>query len=224
VELAESKGLFLMEAIWSRFFPAYRRLKEEIEKGSIGKVLQVYASFSVEIAEIDRAKLKELGGGGILDIGIYCVQFALWVFGGDRPTKIISGGHLNAHGVDESCSTTLIFEGGRTATLLCHMRVTMENQAIAVGSKGTLKLEGPFWCSTKLTLPTGEQVEFPLPATDKTTNFICSMGLHYQCNEVARCINAGLKESPIVSHKDTLLIAEIMESMRKQVGVVYLQD
>jgi len=224
VELAQSKGLFLMEAIWSRFLPVYIRLKEEIDKGTIGEVLQVFASFSVEIAEIDRAKLKELGGGGILDIGIYCVQFALWVFDGERPTKIISGGHLNAHGVDECCSTTLIFEGGRTATLICHTRVTMENQAIAVGSKGTLKLEVPFWSSTKLTLPSGEQVDFPLPVADKTTNFINSMGLHYQCHEVARCINAGLKESPILSHQDTLLIAEIMESMRKQIGVVYLQD
>jgi predicted dehydrogenase len=75
-----------------------------------------------------------------LDIGIYCVQFASFVFGGEKPTKILSGGHLNKYGVDESTSTTLTFSGGRTATLITHTRTTMPNEAYAVGTKGTIRV------------------------------------------------------------------------------------
>jgi len=145
------------------------------------------------------------------------------VFGGERPQKILGGGHVNKYGVDESTSTTLVYTGARTATIITHCRVSMPNEAIIVGTKGTLKLPAPFWCSTQLTLSSGEIVNFPLPP-GKKTNFDNSMGLAYQCHEVRRCILNGLKESPVVSHKETQLIAEIMESVRKQLGVVYPQD
>lgn len=76
----------------------------------------------------------------MLDIGIYCVQFACHVFGGEKPIKVISGGHMNKGGVDESTSTTLLYSNGRTATLITHCRVEMPNEAIVVGTKGTLKV------------------------------------------------------------------------------------
>ncbi|CAG7826362.1 unnamed protein product [Allacma fusca] len=222
LEYAQGKKLFLMEAIWSRFFPAYKRLKEELDKGTIGDVLQVIVSFGVKIEDVDRLRLKELGGGTVLDLGVYCVQFASLVFG-ERPQKIIAGGFLNEHGVDLSTSSTLIFSGGRTATLVTNARVELPSEAIAVGTKGTLKLPFPMWCPTKLELPT-ETLEFPLPVTANFMNFGNSQGLSYQCHEVRRCLLNGLTESPIVSHDETLRIAEIMESIRKQVGVVYPQD
>jgi dihydrodiol dehydrogenase / D-xylose 1-dehydrogenase (NADP) len=223
IELAESKKLFLMEAIWSRFFPSYKRIRDEIEKGTVGELLQVYVTFGVKISDVDRVKLKELGGGGVLDIGVYCVQLTSMVFKGEKPQKVIAGGHVNSHGVDESTSTTCVYSNGRTATLITHCRVELPNEAFIVGTKGTIKLSAPFWCSTQLTLPSGEVVNFPLPE-GKQTNFGNSMGLHYQCNEVRRCIQAGQLESPTVSHKESILIAEMLESIRKQLGVVYPQD
>lgn len=84
-------------------------------------------------------RLKELGGGTVLDIGIYCVQFAEFVFG-ERPVKILSGGHMNANGVDESSSTTLVFSNGRTATLVTHSKVELPNEAVLYGTKQTLKV------------------------------------------------------------------------------------
>jgi len=224
LEYAKQKKLFLMEAIWSRFFPAYKKLREEIENGGIGDVLQVFVSFGVLIADVDRVKLKEMGGGTILDIGIYCIQFASWVFGGEKPLKVISSGHMNEHGVDSSTSTTLIYSNGRTATLVTHCKVELPNEAWAIGTKGSMKLPKPFWCSDKLQVASGETLQFPLPVPKIAMNFDNSTGLSYQCHEVRRCIQNGLTESPIVSHQESLIIAEIMESVRKQIGVVYPQD
>jgi dihydrodiol dehydrogenase / D-xylose 1-dehydrogenase (NADP) len=223
LELARQKNLFLMEAIWSRFFPSYKKLREQIESGAVGEVRQVLVSFGVKIAEVDRLKLKELGGGSILDIGVYCVQFSQWVFGGETPLKIVGAGVMNSQGVDESTSVTLLYSGGRTATFVTNTKVEMPNEAFAVGTKGTLKLNNVFNCSTTLETPSGT-LEFPLPQAAKKFNFTNSCGLNYQCHEVRRCIKSGLIESPIVSHKESLQIAEIMESVRKQIGVVYLQD
>jgi dihydrodiol dehydrogenase / D-xylose 1-dehydrogenase (NADP) len=82
-------------------------------------------------------RLKELGGGGVLDIGIYCVQFASLVFGGEKPTKVITGGHLNSHGVDESTSSTLLYPNGKTATLITHCKVELPNEVSKHSSHNT---------------------------------------------------------------------------------------
>jgi len=222
LELAKSKKLFLMEAIWSRFFPVYQELRKQIDSGSLGDILQVFVTFGQTMSDVDRLRLKELGGGTALDIGIYCVQFAQFVFG-EKPLKVIAGGHLNADGVDESTSTTLIFSNGRTATLVTHSRVDLPNEAFVIGTKQTLKVRGPFWCPTEME-EVGRLVHYPLPKENMKMNFVNGTGMHYQCIEVRNCILKGELESKVVSHADTLLIAEILESIRKQVGVVYPQD
>jgi len=223
LDLAKSKNLFLMEAIWSRFFPVYQELRKQLDNGSMGDVLQVVVTFGVLISEVDRLKLKELGGGTTLDIGVYCVQFAEFVFG-EKPLKVVTGGHMNVNGVDESTSTTLVFSNGRTATLITHSKVELPNEAIVFGTKKTIKVHAPFWCSTEIEEVGGKVQTFPLPAEKIPCNFGNSVGLHYQCHEVRKCILKGAIESPVVSHSKTMIIAEIMESMRKQVGVVYPQD
>jgi dihydrodiol dehydrogenase / D-xylose 1-dehydrogenase (NADP) len=142
------------------------------------------------------------------------------VFGGEKPLKILSGGCLNAHGIDISSSTTLIYSRGRTATLLTHTKVDLPCEGLVIGTKGTLKLPNPFLCSTKLETPSGT-LEFPLPQSDKKINFLNSTGLSYECEEVRRCIQSGRLESSIISHEESILISEIMETIRKQVGVVF---
>jgi len=227
LEYAQSKQLFLMEAIWSRFFPLYVELRKRLESNSLGDVLQVMVTFGLSLTErgLDMAWPwnKELGGGTTLGIGIYCVQFAEMVFG-EKPLKVIAGGHLNAGGVDQSTTATLIFSNGRTATLVTHYKVDLPNEAYIFGTKGTLKVRSPFWCPTELEEVGGKVISFPLPTEKLKCNFANSVGLHYQCHEVRNCISNGKTESSIVSHHHTLLIAEIMESIRTQVGVVYPQD
>jgi dihydrodiol dehydrogenase / D-xylose 1-dehydrogenase (NADP) len=223
VDYARQKKLFFMEAIWSRFFPAYQRLKEELAKGTIGEVYSVVATMGIQFPEDNWRRDKKNGGGTTLDMGTYTTQFASLVFKGLKPVKIIAGGHLNSSGADDSASTTIIYPNGKTATLLTHGGVNLPNDALAVGTKGTLKLRDPFWCATTLETPEGV-LEFELPKTDKRMNFWNCTGLSYQVKEVRRCLLEGLTESPEITLDETLFLAELRESIRKQIGVEYPQD
>jgi len=223
VELARSKKVFLMEAVWSRCLPAYKALREEISAGTVGEVKQVIATFG-EIIDVPRMHKKDLGGGTILDLGIYTIQVAQLVFGGEVPT-VVASGHMGEDGVDESTSTTLIYKNGRTATLVTHSRVKLNNEAMIVGTKGTLTLPYPMWTPTELRLPTGEEKKFPVPSGAKHPfNFNNSANMSYESQHVRECLLAGKTESPLVSLEETLTMASIMEQVRKQIGVVYNQD
>lgn len=85
-------------------------------------------------------RLKDLGGGTILDIGIYCIQFATFVFGSRRPDEIIALGHLNEHGVDESMNAIFKYDDGKMATLTSHSRIDLPNEGIIIGTKGTIRV------------------------------------------------------------------------------------
>ncbi|KDR09314.1 trans-1,2-dihydrobenzene-1,2-diol dehydrogenase-like [Zootermopsis nevadensis] len=223
INYAKEKKLFLMEAIWSRCFPAYEAVKKELEAGTMGEVLQVIANFGVVVADVDRVKLKELGGGTILDLGVYVLQLAQFVFGPSPPERVVAQGELNENGVDTSTSITLKYKGGRTATLCTHARVKLPNEAFIVGTKGIVKILEPFWCPTSITTPEKTK-EFILPNAPKPFNFTNSAGLRYEATEVRRCLKQGLLESPKVSHEESLILAQLEDEIRKQLGVKYDQD
>ena len=117
----------------------------------------------IDVARLDK---KELGGGSILNLGVYTVQLAQLVYGGEEPT-VTASGHLGQEGCDESASISLTYSNGRTATLVTHSRVNLPNQAIIIGTKGTLTLSAPMWTATELVLPDGEKKTFPLPSGSK---------------------------------------------------------
>ncbi|XP_012263314.1 trans-1,2-dihydrobenzene-1,2-diol dehydrogenase-like [Athalia rosae] len=223
INFANEKGLFLMEAIWSRCFPTYEWIKEEVNSGRLGEIKQVIATFGVPIADVERLRKNELGGGTILDLGVYTIQFASFIYNGDKPTSIKSSGHLNENGIDTSMSATLTYDGGRTATILTHAVVSLPNEAFVIGTKGTLRVP-QFWCPTKLVLPSGQERSLTLPEGAHRFNFCNSAGLRYEAAEVRRCLKAGLKESPFVTHEESLAIAMIEDELRRQIGVVYSED
>ncbi|CAL8084449.1 unnamed protein product [Orchesella dallaii] len=223
VEYARKKKLFMMEGIWSRFFPSYFKLREELEKGTIGEVMQVIVDMGLSFPEENWRRAKEIGGGSVLDMGTYTVQFTTMCFAGLKPLKIVASGHLNESGADDSSSATIIFPNGKTATLVTHTIVNLPSEALVVGTKGSMKLPFPYWAPDKLETPSGI-LEFPLPKTEKDLYLWNTTGLCYQCKEVRRCIQEGLTESPLMSLDETILIAEIKDTIRKQIGVSYPQD
>ena len=198
-------------------------MEKEINKGSIGQVLQSQAEFCCKI-ESDRIAKKELGGGACLDIGIYCVQFSQFVFGGEKPEKVVASGFTNEEGVDCYGSVTFLYSGGRAATFQYSSKVDAPCEAHVYGTDGSMSLKFPFWCSNKLQLKDGKVVEFPLPEGLQEFNFFNSAGLGYEAQHVRECLLKCLKESPAVPHSETMTIAELMEDIRKQIGVVYEQD
>lgn len=222
IEYAQSKKLFLMEAVWSRCFPAYHELRQILDAGEIGDILHAQVSFGFPLEHVDRVSVKELGGGTILDLGIYTLQFLQFVFKGLHPKKMIASGHLNIHQVDESGNAVFLYEGNKTGVLSTSARVEMPNVGIIIGTKGTIQVP-KFWSPSTLITPSGTKT-FDLPSSTRKFNFGNSQGLAYEAEEVRRCINLGLLESPRITHSDSLELSSQMDFIRSQIGVVYEQD
>jgi dihydrodiol dehydrogenase / D-xylose 1-dehydrogenase (NADP) len=142
LKLAKENGVFFMEAIWTRFFPAIDRLREELKNGSIGEVRMVQASFFVNICHIERVRNKELGGGGILDLGIYPIQFACMVFNHEIPEEITASGHLMPTGVDECVNITLKYSNQRMAAITVSTNCSPQphGSSVIAGDKGLLQV------------------------------------------------------------------------------------
>jgi len=223
VEYARKKGLFLMEAVWSRCLPAYASVRKALADGVIGQVKNVIVSFG-DLIDVPRMHKKELGGGTVLDLGIYCIQLAQLAMDKARPERIVAAGHLGSDGVDESTSATLIYSEGRTATLMTSAMAVLPNEGFLIGTKGTIKICSPFWTATEIETPDGKK-SFALPTGEKVPyNFKNSANMAFESQHVRECLLKGLTESPLVSLDETLLMAEIMEDIRVQAGVSYPQD
>ncbi|XP_058818873.1 trans-1,2-dihydrobenzene-1,2-diol dehydrogenase-like [Topomyia yanbarensis] len=219
---AAEKKLFFMEAIWSRFFPAYIHLKNRIDAGDMGEIKEVDVEFGFELSDVDRLRLKSLGGGTVLDLGVYTIQVSLWALRAE-PSKVIAKGQLNEEGVDMEVEAVLHFPNGAVAKIKTSALKPLRNTAIIRGTKGSITLHD-FWSSTALTDIDGSRKEFPLPKARHGFNFINSCGLRYEAEETRQCINAGKLESLSVPHSESLRIARIQDEIRKQIGVRFPED
>ncbi|KAM6980432.1 trans-1,2-dihydrobenzene-1,2-diol dehydrogenase-like [Aplochiton taeniatus] len=223
VAAARMSNVFLMEAIWSRCFPVHAEVRRLLAEEAVGEVKLVKAYFGSPQLHIPRSVEKELGGGALLDIGVYCLQFVLMVFNGERPESIQATGVLLDSGVDESMVVVMKFSGNRMAFCTFSIAVSLPNDATISGTNGTIRVAGPMHCPTKLVL-NGKETEYPLPEPSLPLNFTNSTGLRYEAEEVRQCLLKGLKESPRMTLSDSTLLTEIMDEARKQVGVVFHQD
>lgn len=220
---AKMNNVFLMEAVWTRFFPASVEIRRLLAQGEVGDVKVVRSEFGVPISTVPRAVQKELGGGALMDIGIYCLQFINMVFNGEKPESIHAEGFLFETGVDQSVAVTLKYSKNRMAVFTCSMVVNLENDAVISGTKGFIKVPAHMWCPTSLNV-NGKETAFPVPEPYLPINFLLSTGLRYEAEEVRQCLLKGLKESVVMSHVDSLLLAEMEDEIRRQLGVVYPQD
>ncbi|XP_022826919.1 trans-1,2-dihydrobenzene-1,2-diol dehydrogenase-like [Spodoptera litura] len=222
VDLAKKKNLFLMEGVWSRFSPAYLEMEKAIQSGCIGEVKFVEANFGF-FSNTERIHKKEYGGSAVLDVGVYVLQFAQFVFKA-IPEKLTAIGNLNEHGVDYSETIILEYKSGKRAVLNTHTQLEMCNRATVYGTKGRITLEAPFHFPDRMIISTeaGNMVkEFELCTSKLPYNFQNSAGLAYEAIEVANCIRKGLKESPRMTHKESIQLAEQEDQIREQLGVSF---
>uniref|UniRef100_H3C7Y3 Trans-1,2-dihydrobenzene-1,2-diol dehydrogenase n=1 Tax=Tetraodon nigroviridis TaxID=99883 RepID=H3C7Y3_TETNG len=223
LDSAKRNNVFLMEAVWSRFFPASGEIRRLLAQGEVGEVKLVRAEFCVLAGNVRRSVDKTLGGGATLDLGIYCLQFMCMVFHGEKPESIQAMGTQYESGADKLVVVTLKFSNSRMAVLTWSSALQLRNEAIIVGTKGTIRIPEHMWCPTALEV-NGKETKYPLPEPYLPLNYVNSTGMRYEAEEVRQCLLKGLKESSTMSHADSLLLAELEDEIRRQVGVAYSQD
>ena len=215
IERARTKRLFLMEAMWTRYFPVMYRLRELLAQGVIGEVRIVQADFGFRAPFDAKHRLfaPELGGGARLDVGVYVVSFTSMILG--KPNQVVSLADLGATGVDEQAAMVLGYDGGRLAVLSTAVRTETPQEVIICGTEGRIRVHRQFFQPRKLTVEVygKERTEIEMP--------IEGNGYQYQAEEVARCLRAGKLESEIMPLDETLAIMETLDQIRAPWGLKY---
>lgn len=137
LNLAKIKNLFIMEGLWSRFFPAYEHLRKMIQNGNLGEIKEIYIKHGFKGDQNDRIIKKDMGGGILLDIGVYAIQFVELCFP-EKPESIKASGKINKEGVDLYFEAKLTYSGGRIANIICSGMEELDNQAVIISTKGTV--------------------------------------------------------------------------------------
>jgi predicted dehydrogenase len=212
--LAGERGLFLMEAMWMRTIPAIRRIAELVADGAIGEVTGVYADFGIggEFEPTHRLRNPALGGGALLDLGVYPVTFAHLFLG--PPQRITALATLTPEGVDENTGIIFGYDGGAIATLHCGIVGNSPVAATIVGSTGRIELPSPFFRPDRFTVYHGDRAELVHAP-------IRGNGMGYEAEEVMRCLADGRLESPLVPWSASLDVMRSLDAIRAQIGVDY---
>ena len=217
ISAAKENNTFLMEALWSRFLPNILFTKELIQSGQIGTAEHLEADFGFK-ADFDPASRlfdPALGGGALLDIGIYPLFFALYLFG--KPIEIESEAKLASTGVDESCKVKLKFEGGETANLFFTITEFTPVEAHIRGNQGEIILPNRWYQPVNVTVKSDHSTK------EHSFDFVGN-GYNYQAVEVMACLNRGEKVSPQWTTEDSLNLMGLMDQIRLQCGIEYPED
>lgn len=215
IEKANEKNLFLMEALWSRFLPNIIKTKELIEADAIGEVKLMTAAFCFKSQNgpEHRHFNIDLCGGTILDIGIYNIFLSLLLFG--KPQQITSVAGLSPQGGDNSSSYVFKYENDMLAVMYSSFLANEPTVATIHGSKGKIVLEHKWFCpgSVKVLYEDGSNQVFDFEVE--------SNGYQLEAQEVVKCILSGKTQSDLWSLNDSLQLVSVMDSIRKECGIVY---
>ena len=244
IELARQKQLFCMEAMWMRFIPSITKVKSIIDSGQIGEVTTLTADFGVPTYynPDNRFFNKDLGGGALLDRGVYTLSLAIMLFG--EPLDFSTQAGIGETGVDEQSALILRFAGGKLAILHSSLRTYTSNEATISGTKGKITLQQPFYRSDKISLvqfeqpseptsyssnsglktlikqnPTLKNIYYKLEAlksvvkSDTILEPYEGNGYNYEAAEVVRCLQKSQIESSVMPWNETLLTMKLMEEV-----------
>jgi predicted dehydrogenase len=211
---ARARGVFVMEAMWTRFLPWVVDLLDLVADGTLGELTAVSAEFGVLFAPDPSSRLMapELGGGSLLDLGVYPLSLACLLLG--APETLTAVSVPTATGVDARTSVLMTHAGGTHALVSSSMVAAHANRATVVGTEGRVEVDPPFFTAGGFDLTVGGTTSRHEHPADGT-------GLRHQAVEVARCVRTGLTESPHRTHADTLVVLDAMDDVRRQIGLRY---
>jgi predicted dehydrogenase len=209
---------FLMEGMWTRFLPSFQFLFNIIQSGTIGKILHLHADMSF-IAERDKNNRffnPELGGGSLLDVGVYAIYLGYFLLG--NPDKIFACGKVNESHIDETCGVTFKYNNGNYAMLESSIITQTEGSAWIYGSEGTIRIKKP-WTEHP------EKIDIIINSESSLKHIPSwrGRGFQYEVDEVIKCLDKSRIESDILPHKASLEVVSIMDKVRSQLGIAYPQ-
>ena len=215
IDCAKKNNVFFMEAMWTRFLPSIVKVRELLTSNKIGTIKRVTADFAFNaIAKEGRLYELELGGGALLDVGVYVLSLATMILG-SKPQKINSISYIGETGVDERTNIIMEYENGISAELFCGISINTIDDAYLYGEKGYIRIPS-FWHSERIIVKMFDENEeqiIDLP--------ILSTGYNYEAEEVMKCMDNCLSESKIMSLNESLEVMKIMDVLRKQWGLKY---
>ncbi len=219
IDLAASKGLVALEAMWTRFLPHMIRVREVIAAGTIGEVRKVVASHNQSLPKDPAHRLNDpaLGGGALLDLGIYPISFAFDILG--TPAAIRASASMTATGVDRQTAAIFDYDGGAQAIVDCELDAASANRAMVIGTEGWIDIEHTWYNPVPFTVwgADGEVIErYEQPVT--------SRGMQYQAAELERLVRDGSTAGTILPPEETVAIMAAMDEIRRQIGLSYDAD
>ncbi|MCU1512909.1 MAG: oxidoreductase [Arthrobacter sp.] len=219
VDLAESKGLVALEAMWTRYLPHMVRIRELVRSGALGDVRTVIADHNQNLPKDPLHRLNDpaLGGGALLDLGIYPVSFAFDVFG--APVNIRALASRTATGVDRQTAMIFEYSDGQQALLHCALDTAGPNRASIIGTEGSIAIDSVWYTPAPFTRydADGNVVErFEAPVTGR--------GMQYQAWELERLIRTGALANDVLSARESVLVMETVDDVRRQIGLRYEGD
>jgi predicted dehydrogenase len=213
IDRARSEGLFLMEAMWTRCLPHIVEIGRLLADGALGDIVTVMADHGQFFPKDPASRLfaRELGGGVLLDCGVYPVSFASMVLG--KPARVVALITPAFTGVDGQTSMLFGYAGGAQAVLTCTSSARTPTRAAIVGTEARIEIDSLFYAPSTFTLirRDGSATRFEPPHEGN--------GLHYEADEVARCLGAGLLESPLMPLDESLAIIETLDTVIAQAQI-----
>lgn len=214
VGIARKKKLLLAEAIWTRYMPSRTLIREAVDSGIIGEVTSLTANLGYAIGNKERLVRSDLGGGALLDLGVYPINFALMVFGEDYQ-DVTAQGILSDQGVDLQNSITLTWKNGRMALLHSNMQALTDRRGIIHGDKGYLVVENINNCEAisayDLDRRLIKQYEIPEQIT----------GFEYEVESCRKALENGEIECKEMPLANSVAVMELMDRIREVLGIRY---
>lgn len=215
IQTARERRLFMMEAMWTRFLPAIKKVREWLAAGVIGEVGMVDVRFGNFAPWNPESRLfnPELGGGALLDVGIYCISFISMVMG-TPPTTIQSLVNKGDTGVDEVFTALFGYEDGRMASLMAGLRLKSKHEVVILGTEGEIRITD-FWKAKSAILNVYNQYEEKFEDTSE------QIGYAFEATEAVQCLLDGNLESNIMPLEESLAIMKTMDTLRMNWGLIY---
>jgi len=204
-----------MEALWTRYLPIYKVVKTWLDEKLIGDIILLTSTFGYAFERdfLDRKLNHELAGGALLDLGVYQISISQWVMR-KNPVSFSVKGFLGETNVDEMLAVNLQYDDGAISQFSCNLLSKNENSFMIYGSKGHIKIHDNFWAAIKATLNLNDK-EMTI------TKPVKASGFEYQIEEATSCIINKDLESLIMPHSQSLANMELMDGIRKKIGLKY---